>query len=106
MCNIDTNDIFDDGQFSYSKEWKLFAHNEFPHYEQGDQQSVHNIPNESVDKGQLSTILPMNSLTYGEITCEQGDQQGLRNIGANNKLDDGFIFYQDYQSSLHNIANK
>ena len=28
----------------------------------------------------------MNSLTYGEIPCEQVDQQGLGNIGANDKL--------------------
>lgn len=48
----------------------------------------------------------MGVLAHGEISYEQVDQQSLCNIGTNNILDSGFISEQDYEQSLHNIANK
>lgn len=48
----------------------------------------------------------MGVLAHGEISYEQVDQESLRNIGTNNILDNGLISEQDYERSLHNIANK
>lgn len=50
--------IFDVGSFFNSQQSSLPAHDGFLGYDQGNQQSVHNITNESVNEGQLSNVLP------------------------------------------------
>ena len=58
-------------------------------YDQGDQQSVHNIANEGPLQGQLREIMSsLGSPTLVETPYLQIDEQDLRNIVANDRFDE------------------